>query len=141
MSRMNGGEFFRFILGCWHSFTTLSISFHVFSMDLRSITMEDETAGDEELAVDDDAAEETPLATTPGTELTWLKAPCNLDRKPPRGRDDDDDDGVLDDDVDVGVESNRPDVLGVDKEAAGDDAAAAADPAAAAAEDAAITLY
>lgn len=28
---MNGGEFFRFILGCWHSLTTLSINFHVLS--------------------------------------------------------------------------------------------------------------
>lgn len=38
MSRMNGGEFFKFILDCWHCFTTLSISFHVFSKVRLSIT-------------------------------------------------------------------------------------------------------
>ena len=32
MSRMNGGEFLRFNFGLWHSLTTLSISFQVFSM-------------------------------------------------------------------------------------------------------------
>lgn len=31
MSRMNGGEFFKFILWCWHNLTTLSISFQVLS--------------------------------------------------------------------------------------------------------------
>lgn len=35
---MKGGLFFKFILGCWHNLTTLSISFHVFSIVLRSIT-------------------------------------------------------------------------------------------------------
>lgn len=38
MSRMNGGEFFKFIFDCWHCFTTLSISFHVFSKVRLSIT-------------------------------------------------------------------------------------------------------
>lgn len=42
MSSMNGGEFFRFILECWHSFTTLSISFHVFS----SVRLSMEAFGD-----------------------------------------------------------------------------------------------
>jgi len=31
MSRINGGEFFKFMRWCWHSFTTLSISLQVFS--------------------------------------------------------------------------------------------------------------
>ena len=32
ISRMKGGEFFRFSFGLWHSLTTLSMSFHVFSI-------------------------------------------------------------------------------------------------------------
>lgn len=35
---MKGGEFFRFNFGLWHSFTTLSMSFHVFSMDFLLIS-------------------------------------------------------------------------------------------------------
>lgn len=38
MSSMNGGEFFKFIFGCWHSLTTLSMAFQVFSMVRLSIT-------------------------------------------------------------------------------------------------------
>ena len=38
MSRMNGGLFRRFIRGCWHIFTTLSIIFHDFSIVRLSTT-------------------------------------------------------------------------------------------------------
>lgn len=34
---MKGGEFLRFILDCWQSLTTLSISFHVFSRVFLSV--------------------------------------------------------------------------------------------------------
>ena len=37
MSKIKGGEFFKFIFGCWHNLTTLSINFHVFSKARRSI--------------------------------------------------------------------------------------------------------
>ena len=38
ISRMNGGEFFKFNFGLWHNFTTLSINFHVFSIVRRLIS-------------------------------------------------------------------------------------------------------
>lgn len=38
MSSINGGEFFKLIRCCWHSLTTLSISFQVFSIVRRSMT-------------------------------------------------------------------------------------------------------
>ncbi len=91
MSRMNGGEFLRFILGCWHSLTTLSMSFQVFSMVLRSMTSlvaepgttsgagtEEEEALADDVTEGDDEEEEELL-------LMWFSAPCSLDKKPPRG--------------------------------------------------------
>ena len=37
MSSIKGGLFFKFIFGCWHSLTTLSINFHVFSSVFLSV--------------------------------------------------------------------------------------------------------
>jgi len=44
---MNGGLFLRFILGCWHSLTTLSISFQVFSSVFLSVDRRWETQASE----------------------------------------------------------------------------------------------
>lgn len=47
MSKINGGLFLRFIFGCWHSLTTLSINFQVFSSVFLSVDRRCETQASE----------------------------------------------------------------------------------------------
>ena len=72
---------FRFIFGCWHSLTTLSISFHVFSIVFRSITTDEEHVGSADVEEEEEEGEDAPDPAWPFTD-TWLKAPFLNERKP-----------------------------------------------------------
>ena len=71
----------RFIFGCWQSLTTLSMSFHVFSIVFRSITTEEEITGTAEVPDEDEEGEEAlEPAWWPFTD-TWLKAPLEKENE------------------------------------------------------------